>query len=480
MSNCCIKHGDFELSHICLDCRQVMCISCVIEHSNRHKIMALVELATDVIQRFCREYDESSKIATEMNQLRTRIRQRVADYWDALKRRICTTLDDYKMDSLKLVEGILGKRERFHKPSPTVKDQLIALFKKKQYYEIYKRKGSAQIVSQWIEEQARRRELLATMYNNIPSNSVSLSFVENVFLKMEQNLYSAIDSICNANYGAFFEESTMSLLYIPSYSKALPLAQRVLNPALVQAKSNIYLIGGNLGKWDQAHLNTTYVFSSVGGLSSSSLQPKAKLNAARAWHGVAAVQDALIYAVGGFNNVEGTLSSCERYVVAQDRWIVLPSLLYKRWGLSVTTFDERFVYAFLGVDGKVLCAAIEMLDTCDEDRGWANVYQPDYQHQHMRRCHGSFQASNSEILVFGGDTGVQQQNKCLLYSTYKRRVSYTPNDFACHPHPSYYRCPERTHASAIYKLAVGSQAAAYNMIYKAWIVFELCALKSPK
>ena len=480
MAGLCPKHLEFELCHICLECKNILCIQCVIEHSSKHKVVALVELATEVIQRFCREYEENTKIATEINMLRSHIKQKISDYWDGLKFRICSILDDFKLDSLKFVEGILGKKEKSISISPIAKDALMELFKKKQYYEIYKRKGTANIVSQWMGEQHKKKELLLTMYNNIPSNSVNLGFIENIFLKLEQNLYSAVDSICNANYGSFFEDNTLNLLYIPSYFKPIPLSQTVLNPAIAQAKNNIYLIGGNIGKWDLGYFNTTYVFSSAGGLSSTALLPRANLNVARAWHGAITVLDFHIYVVGGYNSQTGTLASCERYVIDRDKWVKIPSLLKRRWGLSVTSFNERMIYTFFGVNDKALSTAIEVFDTCGEEMGWTIVYDPDKLSPHLRRCHASFQNSNTEMLIFGGDSGQQLQSKCLLYSTKNCGITYTSNDFACRPHPSYYRCANRTHSNVVYKLACGSQAAAYNGIYKAWIVFELCALKVSK
>ncbi len=478
MATYCSKHPEFELSHICTDCNIFLCINCTLEHSNKHKVTALVELATEVIHQFCREHDENAKIATDINMLQSLIKKRISDYWDDLKRKICSNIDDFKADSLKFIEGVMGKKERQMKANPQTKDSFVRLFKDKKYFDIYKNKGKMQIKSRWADTQKRKKELLATIYQSLPSNNFNLEFHNAYLLQLEQNLYSAVDSICNANYGIFIDDRAIHLLYAPSYVKTVPLADSVMNSEVVQAKNCVYLVGGNCGKWDSKHLNTTFAFYLAGGVSSSgsSLVPKASMMHARAWHGLVTLQDQYVYAIGGYNDSASTLNSCERYIIEKDKWIKVPSLKKRRWGLSATLFNNQTIYAFFGVDGKTLSMDIEALDCMNEDSGWILAYNPDKHSPYFRRCHASFQSSNTEILIFGGDTGQQLASKCLGYCVPKRTINYTANDCACRPHPTYFHSPDRMRSSTIYKLAFGNQAAVYDMVRKYWILLELCPL----
>ena len=474
MATYCKKHGEFELSHICTDCKQYLCIYCTIEHSSKHKINALMELATEVIQQFCREYDENTKIATDINLLHTLIKQRISDYWEDLKFRLCSNIEDFKSDSLKFIEGVIGEKEKQLYMNPKAKDGVLQMFKEKKFYEIYNDKSKLQYTSHRIAEQKRKKELLATLYNSLPSSNFNLEFHNAYLLQLEQNLYSAVDLISNSNYGSYIEENAINLVYVPSYIKTIPLNQTVQNPAIAQAKNSVYLVGGNLGKWNSDHLSTNYLFPLVGGLSS--LIPKASMNTCRAWHGIIAFNNQYLYVVGGYNNTDGTLNSCEKYSIEKDKWLKVSPLRKKRWGLSVTLYNNRFIYAFFGVDGRALSTYVESFDCLDEESEWNLLSISDKTSSYARRCHASFQSSNTEILIFGGDSGQQLVAKCLGYNVRKGEMKFAANDCACRPHPTYCCCPGRMKSSAVYKLAIGSQAAVYDMIRKFWIMFELCPL----
>lgn len=483
MASNCIKHSEFEKSHYCTDCGISLCIGCVMEHNSKHKVVAYADLATKIMMDFTAEYEKDSKTATKISELNFHIKQNISYYWDQLKLRVSSLIDDFKHDNLAFIEGVLGKPNlsiTIGQKADVMKKDLLSLFKKKDYLEITKRKGTVDILSKWLAEDASKKAMLQTLCNNMVSPASSLKYLESTLLQLENNVYSSIESLTHSNYGSFIEGNNLSLLYYPSYVSVVHFSNLPQNVSIAQAQNGIYIIGGNAGGWELEHYTTTYLYYSLDDNAKNSLIQKATLKEARAWHSVFTVLDSYIYAVGGYNNISGTLNSCERYEVKRDKWTIIPPLLCKRWSASLTCFNERFLYVFYGMTQKILCKSIEKLDLLETDMGWVLIYEPEIGIERARRRHASFQVSSKEILVFGGDTGKQMEKISLLFNTHKESIKIGHKEFSCIPHQNYNRYITATYSNVLFKLECANQAAAYNMLSKSWITFELSLLKSTK
>jgi len=476
--NCALHEGQ-EATHVCKTCGKLMCIYCTIKHEASHKTITLMDHATKIMKKLYQENKSNANIKVDIEDLKNKIRRHTNLYWNNIKLHICNTIDHLKECSLRLIDGILEKEEMSNKLNGSAKGYFMELFDKKNYYEIYKNSGIAHILSQWEDKLNTRKQFLKALYDNFRSLNFGHTFeyIDTYLLKVQENFYSTMNSIQNCNYGIYLNDNALNLVYVPFYVDSIPLSKSPYNVGIVQTKNQVYFIGGNRGKWDSEYFATTYSIPLLGRLVNEYLDMKAPMKFARAWHGVTELQSSYIYAIGGYNSIQGTLGSCEKYIVKNDKWVPIPSLQKKRWGLSITLFNERLIYGFFGAANKRLLNTIEVFDCLDEEKGWVLIPNKNYRSAFFQRCQRSFQSSNTEIIIFGGDEGNKAVKGYLTYKVKENIIQSTDNEYSCDINLSYYCFPKRMKGSQSFKVSTSNAMFTYNMIKKTWALNEVFKLK---
>lgn len=477
MESYCERHHDKLITHFCIACNQTICVQCCFDHNPKHKILSLSDYVKGLVKDYKMICTENAKIATEINNIRASIKKRVSNIWDTLKHQIISSIDDFKSDSIKFVEGALGFEEKPNFYSSQDLTHLVKLIKHNHYLEALKRKIKLDTVQKIMNEQKQRLTQLDAIYKKLPSTAFNLSLHHTFLKKLLQSIYQNFDSHISANYGAFFDKGKLNLIYPPSFIKTVPLSIEFYNPSITQVKNIIFITGGNLGKWDSVHLKHTFTLNQQFG---KPLLQKSSMLTPRAWHGLIQYNNQFLYAIAGYNEKEGVLSQCEKYLIGRDKWIKIPNLHRNRWGISTTLVNETKLYVLFGIDENQMKKDIEMLDLLNEENGWMQVLDPrNYNDTSVfeRRCHSSFQLNNTEILISGGDSGKYLMPKCLNFITHKNRATYANSDFACKLHLSACYNTNRLKKHVIFKTSLDGQVVIYDMIRKVWIIVPLCPLE---
>ena len=108
-----------------------------------------------------------------------------------------------------------------------------------------------------------------------------------------------------------------------------------------------------------------------------------------------------IYGIGDqYKDIAYT--ACEKYDIANNKWIKIPDLNIARGAASGTVFEDRYIYIFGGVNsnGKAF-GSVEYLDTWNEQAGWKEVDIKNV--VRSARSHMAvMQITSKHILLFGG------------------------------------------------------------------------------
>ena len=107
-----------------------------------------------------------------------------------------------------------------------------------------------------------------------------------------------------------------------------------------------------------------------------------------------------IYGIGA-DYKDIAYAPCEKYDIANDKWIKLPDLNIARGAASGTVFQDRYIYIFGGVNSnEKAIGSVEYLDTWNEQAGWKEV---DVRNIRSGRTHmAAVQITSKHILLFGG------------------------------------------------------------------------------
>jgi len=476
MSRRCFNHNDQEAIQFCTECKKLLCIICVIGHTKSHKVVTFLTFTTDVIRRFYEQKNLNDILRKDISNYKLLIRQKVITFWEELKKSIINAIEIVKKDSLIFIDKLIANGNKNMEFDSKTEQKLIKLYEEKDYCKIYTSKMKVELLSSYIKEQEERRTLLQQIYNNLPSSIPNQDILNNYLLGAEEKIYSAVNFVFNFNYSAFLDNDKLNLVYAPIYYDTIKLPKVIENSSIVQVKDNVYLVGGNMGASGTEHFSSVYCISLKPKLKEQMMVEKASMLHARAWHGIGLLLDNSIYAIGGYNDKERTLRACEKYSIEIDRWRAIPFLSNCRWGLSVTIFNARTMYCFFGINEKTALTDIESFDCLDEERGWEEVYNPRKDQEYVRRCHAAIQVSNTDILIFGGDSGGISTEGQLYYNTSKGNITPSIHNNKFILCSASFHFPDRMNGRMIYKLALSEYALEYNMIKKDWTAIELYPL----
>ena len=169
---------------------------------------------------------------------------------------------------------------------------------------------------------------------------------------------------------------------------------------------DIYLTGG---QYKPYYLRTTFFFDE----GSNTLEKKADMTLPRGDHSLIYIAG-YIYAIGSYTNNK----TCERYNVQKNKWAPISSLNIGRAGAGLCTFDNEYIYAFGGRNGKrtilnaIECYSIKndlwrKIEYASKD-SWIPCY--------MGLAH---QITENEIMIFGGKSAKTQlvSRESYIYDT---------------------------------------------------------------
>jgi len=109
-----------------------------------------------------------------------------------------------------------------------------------------------------------------------------------------------------------------------------------------------------------------------------------------------------IHVLGG-RDLHTHLSSCEKYSIEKDKWVMIKSLNTPRDCINSAVMDYRYIYAIEGRNHAGFNRLVERLDTFDEEEGWEMFYV--YPQTLLRTAKSGcwcIQINSTELLIAGG------------------------------------------------------------------------------
>eukprot|EP00347_Sterkiella_histriomuscorum_P021345 403334310 len=207
-------------------------------------------------------------------------------------------------------------------------------------------------------------------------------------------------------FKTFYKYKQMNILKLVPGQGWIKLAecQNILLAKLVFTMDDkVYIIGG--AKDQKAKETLADVTEFNYDQTQNQLLPTAmpKMITSRASFGcVFSVQRNEIYVVGGYEFGEIT-KKCEKFSIAEKRWIPMPTLQEGRCSSSLTILDNRYLYSIGGISKSdsivTVLSTIERLDLNDPNGQWQVLPM---RLQEGGCDIGSLPISKDEILIYGG------------------------------------------------------------------------------
>eukprot|EP01022_Parablepharisma_sp_SALTPOND_P008432 TRINITY_DN136000_c0_g1_i1.p1 TRINITY_DN136000_c0_g1~~TRINITY_DN136000_c0_g1_i1.p1 ORF type:complete len:293 (-),score=20.60 TRINITY_DN136000_c0_g1_i1:49-927(-) len=185
----------------------------------------------------------------------------------------------------------------------------------------------------------------------------------------------------------------------------------------VSVSNRIFIIGG-LASGD------TYEIAILGSKYQS--LKKANMLLKKGEFGTAVVHNKYIYVIGGIIDYSyRSTSDCQRYSIAEDRWIKIKPLVRSMYMLSTICINERYLYTFGGFMEHSV-KTIQCMDLLEEDSGWKNIRCKNVERTwiYKFRC-GLAQVCNNSVLLFGGSH--------VFDTTRTYRYNYVENNMKQYP-----------------------------------------------
>lgn len=205
--------------------------------------------------------------------------------------------------------------------------------------------------------------------------------------------------------------------------------------------------------------------------SEKEIERLANMEIPRAFHGLVAIQQNFLYAIGG-KNLTGELSSCEQYNIKDDIWRPVASLNEKKKFISLCSFKDKFIYSFVGDKGeRQESDIIEFLDTekayrdfweivpiSSGERIWGKIMLP-----------GTVEIGSDCILIFGGTIDHDDISKTFLFFPSKNTIRKW--DELKHP-DSFSGAKPYQMGSRIFIPGLSGELHIYNLASREWEVIS--------
>jgi len=198
---------------------------------------------------------------------------------------------------------------------------------------------------------------------------------------------------------------------------------------------------------------------------------RADLNTGRYNHAIEGLTNGWIYCCGGCAGRE-MLSSCEKYSVSKNKWLIIPSLQEAKQNISVCAFNQRSLYCIGGglIGHESLFDTIEVLDLFTEDYGWQilNITKKDGRWRALE-CVGSAQINPYQIMIFGGwKAGRSETRKCFLFHTETNEITLMEGAKLCTKTGFYYALRPYNDCKKICAMDPGFNINVFDIKTREW------------
>lgn len=151
------------------------------------------------------------------------------------------------------------------------------------------------------------------------------------------------------------------------------------------------------------------------------LVKKANMEFERIDHAVCLAENVL-FCFGGRNNQFDVLNSCEKYLIAEDKWENIAPMNFGRKKLGATTFNNSFIYVFFGCEN-------DNFEKYDIRKNCWEVIQPINSHVCFKANHvGCLQINPNQILIVGGTQEKTIENERKEEEGVKRGILYNVSE----------------------------------------------------
>lgn len=246
-------------------------------------------------------------------------------------------------------------------------------------------------------------------------------------LKVEQEIEEIID-LNESAFLHFFEINQRNLyIYYIDTAKTFKINGENLKIPLyhgsVQVEEGILFCGG-FETAQIEYLKSTNKLEILINETGSWIK-KADMKFPKSHHKLVAFSKNLIYSIGGKKKGDTFYSVCEIYEIDKDNWKLAPELNEKKCLVSATSFNLSAIYTFGGFNGGGL-STIEVIQPFSDNK-WTIIQTKKSEDWTARSEVGSFQLSDTEIMVFGG---VIHKKACtddvFIFDTNKNSMGKAP------------------------------------------------------
>eukprot|EP01022_Parablepharisma_sp_SALTPOND_P005044 TRINITY_DN121569_c0_g1_i1.p1 TRINITY_DN121569_c0_g1~~TRINITY_DN121569_c0_g1_i1.p1 ORF type:complete len:512 (-),score=39.39 TRINITY_DN121569_c0_g1_i1:116-1609(-) len=379
----------------CPTCRDFVCKDCMQTHphGNVQDLYTFWETTQENVQKQAKAASYAKKsIDTAASSV---LKNKMANYLDALQATVLETEENCLRYFKILKEYIKIQTQELHKTQLVVsqkRSQVISEFEEfENYLEGYQQSMKTMLENKDYAELARKCQIesppcFSEFTNFLASANKSRSQAKGIFKIVQEKLNEVTCSIKDVlkvvttvalsplQMGtkgpmAYLHNFDMAELHIYSlYERTetvcdIEWLNETTDFASLQVGKYIYVCGGSCYP---IYLDCTYQICCGSKLAISS---KAPMKVPKNRHSLAQIQEKYIYCVGGYNHIMGIMKNCEKYLIAQNKWVFIKPLNYKISNVSLCTINDREVITIPPTaEGKQI--QMEILDVYEEDNGW--------------------------------------------------------------------------------------------------------------
>ena len=466
-------------SHFCKECQNTLCFVCASDHiPSKHEILEFSELSGFVSKNihrhpFPHDISQESIVETEFPDFKKEIEQGL------------TVMNEAREDLLTMVnlyfDNLAFKFRELFKKVPSVyqvieikenldlvKKEALAFEKlatptKKPDINEIKRFLNSNIVDKvknYVNEYENLKQVkISNKRINLPNVQINKPYIEQVFNELPNycsaipaadSYYDQIKKIRVASPNYFLPEFESYLPYVDDLNEKLHLynlSKEVSEsynltvsseiPAdhslVITPNLEIFLSGGILKNGElsaQTFQCSPFMEHSHNEGNESfhtgiPLREKSKMMQKKVAHSLCYVKNR-IYSIGGKINNNDRPRNCELYDVGINKWVSIAPMNHERTRPAITSFEDRFIFAFFGCDNSDICKTIERYDIAS-DR-WTIITAMNQWPQFEVGFASATQINNNQILVFGGFyEGSKHNNKRELIFN-NRGLLYNVNE----------------------------------------------------
>jgi len=412
----CESHAEF-LQFICPDCKKKMCCNCLNSHLEKCSHMPL-DFKTFASEFLLPEFQKRSEIINK------------EDIEKTVLFNLKINLVELKEKTEKLIENITNALNSIENKPANFSESMGKVYKHQiSTLQSAISSGNIRVLLECIDaytdsemsfENESKKSSISNVNYTVKKILKSADFaLLNNRLKSADRLFKQVRNLIPSSlpvvtnkfiYGINNQKNCFKILiryniYTKKISDCISL---IHGRSVLQIDNQIFITGGYnplSGATDEYKENT------------KSLISKARMRFPKFCHKMIAIANSLFWSIGGFTGID-CLSCCEEYSIANDRWVLLPSLKRARRDTGAVLL-RQYVYA---IGGYEMNNTIERLDILERNE-WENV-SINAREISISKCPGAFPISTTEIMILEGD----DRTNAAIYNVQEGKIiKFTSN-----------------------------------------------------